>query len=51
MSNQTTGKRRANLLGIAYFQTLVAPLFPLAMFPCVPMNTLLFELFLSHRIK
>jgi hypothetical protein len=51
MSIQTTGKRRANPLGTTYFQTLVAPLFPLAMFPCVPMNTLLFQLFFSHRIK
>jgi len=51
MPNQTTRKRRANPLGTTYFQTLMTPLFPLPMFPYLPMNTLLFQLFLSHRIK
>jgi hypothetical protein len=51
MPKQTTRKRRANLLGTTYFQTLVTPLFPIPMSPYLPLNTLLFQLFLSHRIK
>jgi hypothetical protein len=51
MPNQTIGNITANPLGTTYFETLVTPLFPLPMFPYLPMNTLLFHLFLSHRIK
>jgi hypothetical protein len=51
MPNQTTRKRRAHPLGTTYFQTLVTSLFSLPMFPYLPMNTMLFQLFLSHKIN
>jgi len=49
MPNQTIGKIRTNPLHTTYFQTWMTPLFPLPMFPYLPMNTFLFQLFLSHN--